>query len=151
MQFHARYFRQCPTDWTSVPQGEGLPIQRETTITLSQGSKGFKIRESRMATCIMSGADRRSFSITTLRDHKSGKLDDLRTPNARRGAWRSMQVEDCEDFQFVAIFQAEINCLLHESHQVWTSTLSHVDDVVVYTCFQSGNGIHSIANAKVVV
>jgi chromosome segregation ATPase len=41
-----------------------------------------------------------------------------------------MQVEDCEDFQFVAIFQAEINCLLHESHQEWTSTLSHVDDVV---------------------
>jgi UDP-N-acetylmuramate-alanine ligase len=62
-----------------------------------------------------------------------------------------MQVEDCEDFQIFAIFQADINCLLHECHQEWTSTLSHVDGVVVYTRFQSGNGIHSIANAKVVV
>jgi hypothetical protein len=150
MQFHARYLRECPIDSISVPEREGILIQRETTDILCQGLPGLKLRESRMATCIMTGADRRLFAVTTLRDQKSEKLNDLRSPNARKDAWSLMRVNDCDGFQWAAVFQVEIYTLLPEWHQEWNTTLSLVDAIVVYSPFQVStcNGIHSFANAK---
>jgi hypothetical protein len=81
MQFHARYLRLYPADWVSLPNCEGILIQRESMGTPFPGSDDFKLRESRIATYVSSmvNAKPASFSTVTLRDHGAGELHDLRS------------------------------------------------------------------------
>jgi hypothetical protein len=135
MQFHARYLHLYPADWVSLPNCEGILIQRESMGTPFPGSDDFKLRESRIATCVSSmvNAKPASFSTVTLRDHGAGELHDLRSPRAREDVRVLMPANNCGCFRWAAEFQVETNILLHEWQQGWINTLSYIHRIVVST------------------
>ncbi|PLB48205.1 hypothetical protein P170DRAFT_427314 [Aspergillus steynii IBT 23096] len=128
--FHARYLRRCPADCASLPNCEGLLIQRESMNTQFLG--GCKLRESRIAISVssMMGSKPASFSTVTLRDHKSEEHHDMRSPRAREDARILMRANNCGGFPCVAEFQVETHVLLQDWQQEWNSTLGHIERIV---------------------
>jgi hypothetical protein len=103
----------------------------------SPGSDDFKLRESRIATCVslMVNAKPASFSTVTLQDHEARELHDLHSPRAREDAQILMRVNNCGCFPWAAEFQVETDIMLHEWQQEWNNTLGYIHWIVVSNVF----------------
>jgi hypothetical protein len=132
MQFHIRFFA-INAAISALPQtsaANGLSIQREKgTLDLIDGSPGFDIRESRIATATITKFDTEAalYSLVLLTDLKSDKPEDLYGQDAWNDMCEEMHVNSCGMFKGIAMFQVEVYELLREWNRRWTMAIHHIE------------------------
>jgi hypothetical protein len=125
IQFHLRYFSapdKAVSPWTPQDRSEGLPIRRQQGQIFSF-EKGHEISfiERRMAVAINTSLDSNfaCYSMVMLSDHPTICLNDLEGRHP-------IELNICEQFIGIAIFQVALLHLLREWNDGWNCFLNSI-------------------------
>lgn len=134
MQFHIRYLATSAAVSATTPSytADGLLVQRQRgTVDLTNGPGDFEIRESRMATAIITAIDTNwaPYSVVTLTESENSRPENLYGQKVWHDMCSELNISRCDNFKGIAMFQVEIYQTLLEWSRRWNIALHHIGNM----------------------